>query len=84
MKAIKGIYQKKGAVKLLEPIDAPAETEVLVIFPKVQRERSNIYNSLKVKLEEKYPQLKARTLQQRIEDFERISAKMLENLQFAS
>lgn len=84
MRAIKGIYKKRGTVKLRESIDAPDGLEVLVVFPTEKVRSSNIYSRLKAELEENYPNLKNRTKQQKKEDFEKISEKIAKELPFES
>jgi len=84
MRAIKGVYNKRGIVELKEKIDSPDDVEVLVIFPLDWKEQTSIYNRLKAKLKENYPDLKNRTKQQKKEDFERISEKIAKELPFSS
>jgi len=84
MRAIKGVYKKRGTVELRESIEAPDDVEVLVIFPNKSSKQTLIYNRLKAKLKENYPNLKNRTKQQKKEDFERISEKISQELPFKS
>lgn len=74
MKSVKGIYHKDGTVKLLEPVEVKEDTEIIITFVN-ESEKLGAWESIKLQIAERNPQLANKSKEELCEEFERLSEK---------
>lgn len=81
MKSVKGIYRKDGTVKLLEPVEAKEDMEIIVTFVN-ESEKLGAWESIKEKIAERHPKLTNKSKEELVEEFERLSEKAAKKMKF--
>ena len=78
VRSIRGVVAH-GVIKPLETLPCPEGTEVTVTIP---ARTKGVWERIRESIAEEYPDLREMTLEEAVEDFERLSDKMAKRIPF--